>query len=342
MKHALVGWWIALLIAWSSAGGEENALQFSDQPRPRDLHQPAWFKASFLDLPEDLREAKAAGKKGVMVYFGQENCVYCEKLLNLNFRQHPDIADYTRRYFDAVALDIWGQLPVVWLDGHTWRERDLADQLKTQFTPSLLFIDTEGKVMLALRGYYPPYWFRAALDYLVSGYYHDETFAQYQQRAAPPMKFEEEELNPHPVFASPPYWLDRTHQPAERPLAVFFEQGDCHACDILHGGPLEDLPLVRDLERMEAVQLNRWAPTPLITPDGQRLTARAWADELGIFYTPTILFFDGKGQEILRIESVVQQYRLHKILLYVLSGAYRQEPFQRWHTRHRREQGTQP
>ena len=35
----------------------------------------------------------------------------------------------------------------------------------TNFTPSLVFYDADGNIALRLRGYYPPYQFRAALEY---------------------------------------------------------------------------------------------------------------------------------------------------------------------------------
>jgi thioredoxin-related protein len=61
------------------------------------------------------------------------------------------------------------------------------------------------------------------------------------------------------------------------------------------------------------------------------LTARQWAEQLGIFYTPTLIFFDDHGHEIMRVDSVVQFYRLRNVLNYILSGAYREYPnFQRW------------
>jgi thioredoxin-related protein len=79
--------------------------------------------------------------------------------------------------------------------------------------------------------------------------------------------------------------------------------------------------------------LNVWKNTPVITPGGERTTAKKWADELGLFYTPTLLFFDDHGKEILRVDSVVQFYRLRNVLDYVLSGAYREYPtFQQWRT----------
>ena len=114
---------------------------------------------------------------------------------------------------------------------------------------------------------------------------------------------------------------------------MFFEQPNCHACDLLHSGPLQNSALLADLKKMEVVQLNMWADTPVQTPSGDKISARAWADQLGLFYTPTLLFFDEQGQEIIRVDSTVQLYRLSKVLKYILDKEYRRYPlFQRWHT----------
>ena len=59
--------------------------------------------------------------------------------------------------------------------------------------------------------------------------------------------------------------------------------------------------------------------------------ARKWAEQLGLFYTPTLIFFDQDGREIIRVDSVVQFYRLRNVLDYILSGGYREyATFQRW------------
>jgi len=47
---------------------------------------------------------------------------------------------------------------------------------KTNFTPSLIFYDREGTPVFRLRGYYPPYKFRAALQYVTEGFYKSENF----------------------------------------------------------------------------------------------------------------------------------------------------------------------
>jgi thioredoxin-related protein len=303
---------------------------FDDSPRIRDAHIPEWFKLSFLDLPADLEEAVAAGKEGIVVYFGQKHCAYCQALMEVNFGLE-DIVEYTRRHFDVIPIDIWSDREVVTMDGETLTEKAFAERERTNFTPSLLFYDREGREVLRLRGYYPPYQFRAALEYVADGHYASQSFREYLDRAEPGLAFPSDEFIEEEFFSEGPHILDRSRFPASRPLVVFFEQADCHACDVLHSEPLKDDQIVRALEEFEAVQLGMWSDTPVLTPDGERLTARQWAARLGIFYAPTMVFFDEGGREILRIDSVVQFHRLKGVLEYVGTRAYREQPYyQRW------------
>ncbi|MDH3380588.1 MAG: hypothetical protein OEQ39_27045 [Gammaproteobacteria bacterium] len=76
------------------------------------------------------------------------------------------------------------------------------------------------------------------------------------------------------------------------------------------------------LRSVEAVQLDMWADTPVITPRGEKTTAREWAKSLGIFYAPTLIFFDERGKEVIRIDSVVRLYRLSRVLEYVIARGY--------------------
>ena len=86
--------------------------EFYDAPLPEPVAYPAWFKLSFLDFADDLAEAVSDGKRGLLVYFGQKYCAYCEKLLEVNFAEKADIVDYTRKYFDVIGMDIHGQRTV--------------------------------------------------------------------------------------------------------------------------------------------------------------------------------------------------------------------------------------
>lgn len=317
----------------SSAVTFDNGfVEFNDAPLEEPLSFPDWFKLSFLDLREDVREVQETGKQGLVVYFGQKYCAYCKQFLERDL-EAEDIQAYVREHFDVIGLDIHGDRTVTDLHGNELAESALAVRDKTNFTPSMIFYNAEGQEVLRLRGYYPPYRFRAALEYVADAHYKDENFRQYLARADVPLVFEPGDLSDEPVFLPGPYMQDRSVIPGERPLVVFFEQGNCHACDVLHTGPMQDPAIRARFEQLENIQLSFWSDTPVITPSGERLTARQWGENLGLFYTPTLIFFDNDGGEIMRVDSVVQFYRLRNVLDYILSGGYREYPtFQRWRT----------
>lgn len=324
----------AFLLAWQqptpAVEVEADAYRFDDTPLKQPLEYPPWFKESFLDLGDDLQEAVEGGKKGIVVYFGQKRCAYCRMLMEVNFGL-PDIVEYTRRHFDVIPVDIWSVTEVTDVRGETLTEREFALRERTNFTPSLVFYDADGREALRLRGYYPPYQFRAALEYVADDHYKKESFPEYLARGEDAMKFEPGELNEEEFFSPPPHNLDRSRFPARRPLVVFFEQGTCHACDVLHGEPLRDPDIARLFRRLDSVQLDMWADTPLITPSGKRTTAKRWAEELGLFYAPSLIFFDERGKRILQVDSVVRFFRLRNVLAYIVSRDYLREPnFQRW------------
>ena len=327
---AMAFWIVLQPISYAVQHEPENAFDFDDLPLQEPLEHPEWFKQSFLDLPEDLGEARKAGKAGIIVYFGQSRCAYCELLMKVNFGQQ-DTATYTQHNFDVVPINIWGVTEVTDINGVTLTEREFALREKTNFTPSLIFYDRSGIEVLRLRGYYPPYKFRAALEYVVDGHYQSESFPKFLERGSDALAFEPGELNEEDFFSPPPHALDRSRFPAERPLAVFFEQGDCHACNVLHSLGLGEGAIGDLIRKLESVQLDIYADTPVITPDGERSTARRWAEKLGLFYTPSIIFFDRRGKEIIRVDSVVQFYRLRNLLLYVAGEGYRYQPsYQLW------------
>lgn len=326
------------LVAPVLGGGlpeDEEIYGFDDRPLGEPLEHPPWFKEGFLDLRQDLAEALAAGKRGIMVYFGQQRCAYCLKLMRTNFGL-ADIAQYTQAHFDVIPIDIWGVAEVTDLQGRTLTERELAEREDTVFTPSILFYGAGGELLMRLRGYYPPYQFRAALEYVTDGHNRREPFRDYLARGDNRMVFDEGDLNGDPMFADPPYDLDR-RVPSDRPLAVFFEQGDCHGCDVLHGQTLRDPVLYRHFQDMDTVQLNMWSDTPVVTPSGERTTARSWAAKLGLFYAPSILFFDERGEEIMRVDSVVGIFRLGNVLEYMSRKAYATERFRQWREQAGRE-----
>jgi len=296
-------------------------------PSPNAIDIPPWFRETFLDFREDVREA-ARHDRRLMVYFGQDGCPYCRELMRVNFSQ-KDLADKARRHFDAVAVNIWGDREVTWSDGRTMSEKTLAALLKVQFTPTLLFFNEKGAVVLRLNGYYPPHKFGVALDYVAGKQERVTSFAAYlQHHAGEPASGR---LHDQPFFLKPPLDLDRSRKSAARPLAVVFEQRQCAACDEMHRLGFAD-PAVRALAgKFEIARLELFGVERLNTPQGQTLTAGQWGRKLKVAYTPTIVFFDAGGREVFRIEAYLKPFHLASSFDYVASEAYRTEPsFQRY------------
>jgi thioredoxin-related protein len=279
---------------------------------PHAIDIPRWFTETFLDLREDVREA-AAQRKRVMLYFGQDGCPYCTTLMQTNFSQRA-ITDKARRHFVAIALNLWGDREVTWTDGRRMSEKALGHELRVQFTPTLLFLDEQGKVALRLNGYLPPHRFEAALDYAAGlagkGMRYDEYVKSTIKDAASAT------LHDEPFFAAPPVALK-----GAKPVALLFETPYCAGCDELHRDGLQRPEVRRLLERFSVHRL---------TLNDMRTPKTTWARELRIAYTPTFVFYDG-GKEVLRLDTYLRPFHLASALDYVASRAYRKEPsFQRY------------
>ncbi len=293
---------------------------------PVEIEVPAWFKHSFLDLRDDIKGAAAANKR-VMIYFGQNGCPYCKRLMEVNFKD-PAIVAKTRRHFDAIEINIFGSREVTWLDGKSRSEKDFAALLKVQFTPTLLFVDEKGNIALRVNGYYPPPRFMAALDYAAPHRERSVSFAEFQKQYLPnvPAAGPRDE----PFFRKPPYLFDR-RKPAVRPLAVFFEQANCADCDEMHATSLKTAETRELLSRFDVYRLDLKSAAEVIAPNGARTTAARWARELNVAYTPSVVFFDTAGREVFRVEAYVRTFHLQAALDYVASRAYLKEPsFQRY------------
>lgn len=180
---------LVLLLCWPlwAQAEIEEGFDFDDSPRIIGLHAPDWFELSFLDLPEDLERAVERGKQGLAVYYGMDDCPYCEQLFEVNFEKE-DIRAQLSDNFDVVAIDVLGDREVTGLDGEVKFEREYASEQRLNFTPSIAFYDADGERIHQMRGYYPPYRFRALLDFVTERHDREMSFRDYLDRADPPPK----------------------------------------------------------------------------------------------------------------------------------------------------------
>jgi len=194
----------ALLIVCSSAAGHSQSSD-ADVTRGEFLgakptEYPAWFKESFLEFQLDVEEAAEAGKR-LLVVFHQDGCPYCNQLVEVNFAQR-DIEQYVRKHFDVVALNMWGDREVVTVGGKPYTEKTFAAALRVQFTPTLLFFDESGKVVLRLNGYQPPGEFKNALRFVAEKRERTGPYREYVKTNAPVKSAGK--LNDQTFFSTPP------------------------------------------------------------------------------------------------------------------------------------------
>lgn len=151
MHRMLVSLLVAMLVSTGLAQSQSPALAEETMPPPQGpveprveprkadngIHHQSWFIASFLDLKEDLAEAKAAGKRFAVI-FEQRGCIYCTKMHTEVLSQRY-INDYVRENFAVVQIDLWGAREVTDLDGTKLTEKKLAERWGVLFTPTIVF-----------------------------------------------------------------------------------------------------------------------------------------------------------------------------------------------------------
>ncbi len=294
---------------------------------PGHEEKPVWFKNSFLDLREDVSEAADEDRR-VLLYFYQDGCPYCSKLLQDNFAQQA-ISEKTQANYDVIAINMWGDREVLAMEGDEVTEKAFAKKRKIMFTPTMLFIDEQGEDVLRINGYYPPHKFDLALDYASAGHARNESFRDFLARKDPAPA--SGKLHIQPEYLRPPYQLNSIVGLSDKPLMVLFEQKQCAACDELHLDILKRPESVEQTGRLNIVLFDTWADTPVVTPDGQKTKVSEWAKSLNIQYTPSLVFFDKSGAEVFRAEGYLRAFHIQSVMEYVSSGAYLEEPeFQRF------------
>ena len=299
--------------------------------------KPSWFKVSFLDLYEDMADA-ADNNKRLLLYFYQDGCPYCKKLLEDNFGQRA-IAEKTKKYFDVVAINIWGDQEVT-VGDKIYSEKQFAEALKVQYTPTLLFFNENRKAVFRANGYYPPEKFNTVLDYVGQHKEHELSFQDYLARVSPQASSGKLHIS-----------LNNVRQPdnlqtslsKDKHLLVMFEQQQCAACDELHQDILKRPVSQALLEKFDIIVLDQWSDKKLVTPSGQTMKVRDWVKKLKINYSPALVYFNADGKEVFRSDAYLKAFHLQTGMDYVSSGSYKiQTNFQRYvdsRADHLREQG---
>lgn len=326
IKYKAISIFFTLFFLFSHWANAANETELSaGLVNPGYAEKPTWFKVSFLDVYEDIADA-ADHDKRLMLYFYQDGCPYCQMLLEDNFGQR-DIADKTQKYFDVVAINIWGTNEVV-VGDDTFTEKEFAAALKVQYTPTLILFGEDNKAVYRANGYYPPEKFHTVLDYV--GQKMEGKISYQDYLAKVDLQPSSGKLHTEVISIKNPKNLQQALS-AEKPLLVMFEQKKCAACDELHNDMLKRPDGKKQLARFNVALFDMWSDEKVVTPDGKKMKVRDWVKKLDVKYAPSMIYFNGKGEEVFRTDAYLKAFHTHSVMDYVASGAYKTQPnFQRY------------
>ncbi len=289
---------------------------------------PEWFVDSpFLDLAEVNQDVSANGKKGLMVLFTTRGCSYCEQFIRRSLGDDK-IAALVQKYFASVGLEIFDDAEMVAPDGSTLAVKHFAKKEGVGFAPTLLFYDKDGKVVLRQVGYQAPERFVQLMEYTANQHYRELSLRDF---LASKMESSTEDksytqLKADTLFDDAPYSLDRSKFAANEPLMVIFEKPGCAECKDFHQDVLTLKDVRSTLQKFQVVRLDPTDDkTPVLLPDGKRITPSQWFDKTTFSRLPALLFFDEGGNQVLKTDALVLHERMMNSLNYVLEKAYKKD-----------------
>ncbi len=330
-KNVLMLACLTLIAVCSAAVAEDEAGSPAIQPDDDgsmsnvfEQEKPDWFGMSFLDIAEDVEES-AAENKHYGLYFYQDGCPYCEKLIDDNFGQYR-INEYAKANFNIAPINIFGAVEVTDLDGIPRPESAFSEHRKIQFTPTMIFFSPLGEVF-RMNGYYPPHKFLTMLEYITDKHYlKDITFIDFlQTKEVSPAA---DKIHYTPEVLRPPLDMTEKTLGAEKPVLVLFEQPRCLACDELHLDILKREATDKLYQQFDTVMINVNGKETLVPLDGgDEINEKEWARKLDIEYTPSLVFYARQTEsqplaEVFRVEGYVKTFHVQSAMEYVLTQAY--------------------
>lgn len=128
------------------------SLGIASSALPRD---PAkfFYEQTLGDLTDDLQDAKDKGKKGVLVFFHQEECPFCHRMKTTIMNQ-VKVQEYYQKRFLILEIDIESAGEIVAFDGSTTTMKKYFSKIANNkgATPVFAFFDLQGKLVVRYTG----------------------------------------------------------------------------------------------------------------------------------------------------------------------------------------------
>ena len=278
-----------------------------------ETEKTEWFKDSFLDFREDAAEAAEEGKH-MLVFADLKGCPYCAKMLEDSFKtsvQDGGNREFIQENFDTIHIDIKGSREVTFDDNLIVTEKELAEALHVKFTPTMLFMNAENKVVARISGYRSAREFKQVLNYVKEKAYKSTDFPSYRKTNLTDTVYE---LMPHDKFTQITDF--KKALASDKPLAILFEDKTCDDCARFHKETLGLPGTHAQMAKFNFVRLDALSDEEIIDTDGNKTTASDWLAKKGISYRPAVLLF-GDGQLRADVTGLLKTHHFQQMLAYV-------------------------
>ncbi len=141
-----------------------------------------FFDETWGDFQEELANARAQGKKGIMIFFEMDECPFCH-YMKKNVLNQPKVQEFFHKNFLLFAVDIEGDVEIVNMQGKKMRQKDFAfKENRVRATPVIAFFDLEGKRVFRHTGKTAGVEeFMWMGEYVAQGLYKKMSFTRYKR-----------------------------------------------------------------------------------------------------------------------------------------------------------------
>jgi thioredoxin-related protein len=154
------------------------AMAASDPRNPYDH----FFQPTFGDFQEELDEARAAGRKAILIFFEMDECPFCHRMKQQVLNQ-PEVQDYFREHFAIFSVDVEGDVEITDFQGNTMRQSDFAfREFRVRATPVFQFFNLDGEPIVRFTGATRDVReFMQLGEFVANGHYQQMNFTRFKR-----------------------------------------------------------------------------------------------------------------------------------------------------------------
>ncbi len=149
-----------------------------------ELRDPGehFFESTFGDYSEELEIAQEEGKKGIFLFFEEDDCPFCARMKATILNQ-SEVQDFYRNHFKIYRINIKGEVEITDFAGESMLEKDFAEKRnKVRATPLMAFYNLDGQMVVRYTGAASSIKeFLMLAQYTVDEEYRKQSFSRYKR-----------------------------------------------------------------------------------------------------------------------------------------------------------------